>query len=782
MLLYNNTNATLNNLVAVFKDIADNHSQINDFFFGDVWDIQASTTTNYPLFAVTLLSNKLGNNTITHSFRFYFMDLINADSSNETEVKSNAITIQNGIWHLLRDYYDLEPLFTVNVVPFVEKFNDRVGGAYADVSIEVPSNFGWCNEPFKDCSSSSGDTFVFDSNNSSDCGGPSCLSLLNSPSVDFTGNGSTCYPLQANVNISQALGNNLLVMVDGLYASGGSSVVPGGANTQIQFNNNGVFGGDPNFTWDGSTFIIDYGANGSHQFDDNGYTFLFSNSGDNEFIINKGFFQYRVSNNLLISSDPTTAIFETSTGDGIYCTPGDATIGTASAWIEFTESNQLAEIVGTGGLLIDNLAGSGTRMVVVSSTGLLSTQAIPTSPVTSVFGRSGNVVLLSADVTGALGFTPTPNTRLITSTSPLSGGGALTSDLTLSIVNAKADGVTLGAASFTASDFNDNGSGLISIDYTNGQKATTSQPGFLSSNDWNTFNNKPSVVNVQYFNTAGTFTWTKPTGAKSVRVQIIAGGAGGCGGPTYASGGGTSTGAGGGGGGRSLMEFDASTLGATEIVVVGAGGAGGISQTGNTQAMSAASSGNASSFGSWFYARGALGPTSAAVTAGGIGTYNGLVGSLLVAPGAQGSNPGNGANPNDAVSGNPGSGGSGSSASTGSSFFLAGFGAGVGGVTNSPIPAGNGAFAINEYICARTVAANSDGANGQNGNNAPVNSFYGGGGGGGGSMGATGNGGAGGNGGYPGGGGGSGGGAFNGHASGAGGKGGDGIVIVTTFF
>lgn len=61
---------------------------------------------------------------------------------------------------------------------------------------------------------------------------------------------------------------------------------------------------------------------------------------------------------------------------------------------------------------------------------------------------------------------------------------------TISMANAAADGVTIGVATFNANDFNDNGAALISIDYVNGQKATTTQPGFLSTTDYNTFANK----------------------------------------------------------------------------------------------------------------------------------------------------------------------------------------------------------------------------------------------------------------------------------------------------
>lgn len=46
---------------------------------------------------------------------------------------------------------------------------------------------------------------------------------------------------------------------------------------------------------------------------------------------------------------------------------------------------------------------------------------------------------------------------------------------------------------FTAADFNESGT-TISIDYTNGQAANTSTKGFLTSTDWNTFNDKVSYT------------------------------------------------------------------------------------------------------------------------------------------------------------------------------------------------------------------------------------------------------------------------------------------------
>ena len=75
-----------------------------------------------------------------------------------------------------------------------------------------------------------------------------------------------------------------------------------------------------------------------------------------------------------------------------------------------------------------------------------------------------------------------------TASSPLTITGNI-----ISIQDAVADGATKGAAAFTASDFN-SASGVISIDYTNGQSASALNKGFLTSTDWNTFNGKQDAL------------------------------------------------------------------------------------------------------------------------------------------------------------------------------------------------------------------------------------------------------------------------------------------------
>lgn len=90
--------------------------------------------------------------------------------------------------------------------------------------------------------------------------------------------------------------------------------------------------------------------------------------------------------------------------------------------------------------------------------------ATPTNSI-AFTNKTGNVSQWSNDAsyltnTSLSGYVQ--STRSISTTSPLSGGGDLSADRTLSIANSKADNATKGAATFDSSYFNDNSSGLIS--------------------------------------------------------------------------------------------------------------------------------------------------------------------------------------------------------------------------------------------------------------------------------------------------------------------------------
>jgi hypothetical protein len=143
--------------------------------------------------------------------------------------------------------------------------------------------------------------------------------------------------------------------------------------------------------------------------------------------------------------------------------PVSATNYPSTASTLFTVTQQSGIMAGTGITAINSLTGSAQTLATngsgtdfnVSSVGTTHTFNLPTASATN------RGALSSADWTtfngkqAALGFTPVTNARTISTTSPLSGGGDLTANRTLSI-----------------------------------PAATTSADGYLTSTDWSTFNNK----------------------------------------------------------------------------------------------------------------------------------------------------------------------------------------------------------------------------------------------------------------------------------------------------
>lgn len=89
----------------------------------------------------------------------------------------------------------------------------------------------------------------------------------------------------------------------------------------------------------------------------------------------------------------------------------------------------------------------------------------------------------------------------------------------------------------------------------------------------------------ELFDATGAFTWTKPAGARQVRVQVLGGGAAGGGAQTAAAGA-HSMGSGGGAGGYCERIYDALSLPATVAGLVGAGGTGVTAVNGNNGAAS----------------------------------------------------------------------------------------------------------------------------------------------------------------------------------------------------
>lgn len=140
--------------------------------------------------------------------------------------------------------------------------------------------------------------------------------------------------------------------------------------------------------------------------------------------------------------------------------------------------------------------------------------------------QGGANTFLKNDGSGNLSWASAGTVTSIATTSPITGG-TITGTGTIGINNAAADGSTKGAASFTANDF-DASSGNISIDYANGQKASASVPGFVSTAAQDIAGVKTFQSDIAFEGSTAdanetTITATDPTADNTVTVQNITG-------------------------------------------------------------------------------------------------------------------------------------------------------------------------------------------------------------------------------------------------------------------
>lgn len=185
---------------------------------------------------------------------------------------------------------------------------------------------------------------------------------------------------------------------------------------------------------------------------------------------------------LVGNADTATAL----AANGSNCSAGSFPLGVDASGAAESCTDAWTEAENTSaGYATRSSFSASTPIMYNSGTGAFSWVGLATTS-----QPSSSNLLVSNGAAGVYGVA----TSSATINSPLSGTlTVLGSGQSLSIANAAADGSTKGAASFAANDF-DASSGNISIDYTNGQAASGSNKGFLTSADWTTFNGKESVL------------------------------------------------------------------------------------------------------------------------------------------------------------------------------------------------------------------------------------------------------------------------------------------------
>jgi hypothetical protein len=140
---------TLNQIVEQLNEVQRVHANIKSFYFGELWDFNASGSIDYPAMAVTYEGSQLKRGELMYSFNVYIMDVIDKGLSVRTEAISDTLQTCTDIIAILDMTSDFPAKVntSVKIDDFTDRFVDEVTGNWFRLDITTPYVFDKCAIP-----------------------------------------------------------------------------------------------------------------------------------------------------------------------------------------------------------------------------------------------------------------------------------------------------------------------------------------------------------------------------------------------------------------------------------------------------------------------------------------------------------------------------------------------------------------------------------------------------------------------------------------------------------
>jgi hypothetical protein len=141
---------TLKKIVQKLEDLADDHRQISDFYFGDPGEFETEAPFTYPVMGAWVNPGTIGKGFHRERLTLYFADLVKADESNETHVLSDMRSVAMGIYSQLKQYFQLNKIQLIRdaeLSPFWNSWGSDVAGWQLNIVIEQFFEANSCAEP-----------------------------------------------------------------------------------------------------------------------------------------------------------------------------------------------------------------------------------------------------------------------------------------------------------------------------------------------------------------------------------------------------------------------------------------------------------------------------------------------------------------------------------------------------------------------------------------------------------------------------------------------------------
>jgi len=143
---------TLNQIKKEFNEIANEHRQINSFFFGDFVDAINRDAVEYPLMVATIQPGTIDDESIFVNLQIIICDKYNESNYSQIdEIHSDCLQVCNDIRITLKQYRFEDYLSidgTISTDPFINRGADMSAGWTMNVTLNIYDNEDWCSIPY----------------------------------------------------------------------------------------------------------------------------------------------------------------------------------------------------------------------------------------------------------------------------------------------------------------------------------------------------------------------------------------------------------------------------------------------------------------------------------------------------------------------------------------------------------------------------------------------------------------------------------------------------------
>lgn len=148
---------TYKQLIQSFEDICLNQMSVKHFQVGEMSDVDIQTNTEtfqrYPfVFMIPRLSSMDRFGKLTLGFSLIVADIAKNEEDLQVNTHNNTLMIMQDIFSKIimspPAQVDFEIQTPINIIPFVEKFNNNLAGWTAEINVIIPSPFNLCDAAF----------------------------------------------------------------------------------------------------------------------------------------------------------------------------------------------------------------------------------------------------------------------------------------------------------------------------------------------------------------------------------------------------------------------------------------------------------------------------------------------------------------------------------------------------------------------------------------------------------------------------------------------------------